>query len=113
MYLLLDKKIDGISLRTLNKNLKQIAFSKSLLEKNVENNVLSVYLPIKKTGDFISETQKKELLSKIEALDGMTTLKLCILEDCKPNLKEKKSIFGIYRWLEFPLEKTNINQRKW
>ncbi|MDZ5470487.1 hypothetical protein SM124_01875 [Bacillus sp. 31A1R] len=88
----------------LNHQLKKLALSRSDLKEQLRNNSLVIQLPPKKVRELSSQIEKEDLLRQIEQLDGFETLKLCLLENCKPVYKEQLTPFGVARRIEIPLE---------
>lgn len=97
------KKIDGISLWKLNRTLKKLAFARMELEKQTRKELLVVLLEPKKEIFLATAEQKEEIEQLIMNLSGFETLKLCLLEDCKPVYREKLTKNGVSRWIEIPV----------
>jgi len=98
------KRIAGISVWKLNRTLKKLAFARMELEKQMRKELIVVLLEPKKEKVLATLEEKKEIEQTIMALNGFETLRLCLLEDCKPVYMEKVTPSGISRWLEIPVE---------
>lgn len=98
------KKIDGISLWKLNRTLKKLAFARMELEKQMRKELIVVLLEPKKDKVLATSEEKKEIEQMVMNLNGFETLRLCLLEDCKPEYREKITQTGVSRWLEIPVE---------
>ncbi|WP_335376856.1 hypothetical protein [Bacillus sp. JJ1122] len=98
------KRIAGISIWKLNRTLKKLAFARMELEKQMRKELIVVLLEPKKGSVLATPEEKKEIEQTVMALNGFETLRLCLLEDCKPVYKEKVTQSGVSRWLEIPVE---------
>lgn len=98
------KKIDGISMWKLNRTLKKLAFARMELEKQMRKELIVVLLEPKKEKVLATPEEKNEIERMVNELNGFETLKLCLLEDCKPVYMEKLTQSGVSRWLEIPVE---------
>jgi predicted DNA-binding protein (UPF0251 family) len=98
------KRIDGISMWRLNRTLKKLAFARMELEKQMRKELIVVLLEPKKDKVLATSEEKREIEQLVMNLNGFETLRLCLLEDCKPVYKEKITNIGISRWLEIPVE---------
>jgi hypothetical protein len=98
------KKIDGISMWKLNRTLKKLAFARMELEKQMRKELIVVLLEPKKEKVLATPEEKNEIERMVNELNGFETLKLCLLEDCKPVYMEKLTQSGVLRWLEIPVE---------
>lgn len=98
------KKIDGISVWKLNRTLKKLAFARMELEKQMKKELIVVLLETKKSMVPSTPSEKKEIEEMVMNLNGFETLKLCLLEDCKPVYNEKITQNGVSRWVEIPVE---------
>jgi hypothetical protein len=98
------KKVAGISMWKLNRTLKKLAFARMELEKQMRKELIVVLLEPKKEKVLATPDEKREIEQTIMALNGFETLKLCLLEDCKPVYREKVTQNGVSRWLEMPVE---------
>ncbi|CAM3765654.1 hypothetical protein [Mesobacillus thioparans] len=97
------KKISGISMWKLNRTLKKLAFARMELEKQMRKELIVVLLEPKKDNVLASPEEKKEIERTVQELSGFETLRICLLEDCKPVYMEKMTNNGISRWLEIPV----------
>lgn len=100
------KSIEGIQLWKLNRTFRKLAHSKIALEEQTKNNHLIIQLPSKKVREVTTQTMKQQLLKHIEELDGFDTLRVCLLDFCKPIYKEQLTQFGVLRWLEIPISQS-------
>jgi hypothetical protein len=98
------KKIAGISMWQLNRTLKKLAFARMELEKQMRKELIVVLLEPKKEKVLATAEEKKEIEQAVQELSGFETLKLCLLEDCKPVYMEKVNNNGVSRWLEIPVK---------
>lgn len=98
------KKMAGISMWHLNRTLKKLAFARMELEKQMRKELIVVLLEPKKEKVLATTEEKKEFEQAVQELSGFETLKLCLLEDCKPVYMEKVSKNGVSRWLEIPVK---------
>jgi hypothetical protein len=98
------KKIAGINMWQLNRTLKKLAFARMELEKQMRKELIVVLLEPKKENVLASAEEKKEIEGAVQELSGFETLKLCLLEDCKPVYREKVNNNGVSRWLEIPVK---------
>jgi hypothetical protein len=115
------KKVAGISMWKLNRTLKKLAFARMELEKQMRKELIVVLLEPKKEKVLATPDEKREIEQTVMALNGFETLRLCLLEDCKPVYREKVTQTGVSRWLEMPVEplityeflnETNRNQEQ-
>jgi len=115
------KKVAGISMWKLNRTLKKLAFARMELEKQMRKELIVVLLEPKKEKVLATPDEKREIEQAVMALNGFETLRLCLLEDCKPVYREKVTQNGVSRWLEMPVEplityeflnETNRNQEQ-
>lgn len=97
------KKIAGINIWKLNRTLKKLAFARMELEKQMRKELLVVLLEPKKDKVLATQEEKQEIERMVHGLSGFETLKLCLLEDCKPVYREKVTSTGVSRWLEIPV----------
>ncbi|WLR53742.1 hypothetical protein LC048_14585 [Mesobacillus subterraneus] len=97
------KKIAGISMWQLNRTLKKLAFARMELEKQMRKELIVVLLEPKKAKVLATAEEKKEIEQAVWELSGFETLRLCLLEDCKPVYMEKVNNNGVSRWLEIPV----------
>ncbi|UII57113.1 hypothetical protein LS684_06640 [Cytobacillus spongiae] len=100
------ENIDGINLWSINKKLKKLASSRMEIEEKTRNHVLTIQLPSKRERELTVQTVKEELIEKIKKLDGFETLQVCLLENCEPVLKEQLTQYGVFRWIEIPIEQS-------
>ncbi|ESU32753.1 hypothetical protein G3A_09750 [Bacillus sp. 17376] len=98
------KKIAGISMWQLNRTLKKLAFARMELEKQMRKELIVVLLEPKKENVLATAEEKKEIEQAVQELSGFETLRLCLLEDCKPVYMEKVNNNGVSRWLEIPVK---------
>ena len=98
------KKIAGISMWQLNRNLKKLAFARMELEKQMRKELIVVLLEPKKEKVLATAEETKEIEEAVQELNGFETMKLCLLEDGKPVYKEKVTNNGVTRWLEIPVK---------
>ena len=98
------KKIDGISAWKLDRTLKKLAFARMELEKQMRKELIVVLLEPKKDKVLVTQEEKKEIELMVRNLNGFETLRLCLLEDCKPEYREKLTQNGVSRWLEIPVK---------
>jgi hypothetical protein len=115
------KKVAGISMWKLNRTLKKLAFARMELEKQMRKELIVVLLEPKREKVLATPDEKREIEQTVMALNGFETLRLCLLEDCKPVYREKVTQAGVSRWLEMPVEplityeflnETNRNQEQ-
>ncbi|RSD28274.1 hypothetical protein [Mesobacillus subterraneus] len=97
------RKIAGINMWKLNRTLKKLAFARMELEKQMRKELIVVLLEPKKEKVLATPEEKKEIEQMVFELNGFQTLKLCLLEDCKPVYMEKVTNTGVARWLEIPV----------
>ncbi|MFE8700521.1 hypothetical protein ACFYKX_07850 [Cytobacillus sp. FJAT-54145] len=110
--------LEGINMWKLNRMLKKLAYSNLALKEQIRDNALIIPLPSKTERVLTSQSMKEEIVNTIKSLDGFETLKVCLLENCKPVYREQLSQYGVTRWLEIPLQQvieydfsfTNIKQ---
>jgi hypothetical protein len=98
------KRIAGISLWKLNRTLKKLAFARMELEKQMRKELIVVLLEPKKEKVLVTPEEKREIEQAVVELSGFETLRLCLLEDCKPTYREKLTQNGVSRWLEMPVK---------
>lgn len=98
------KRIAGISMWKLNRTLKKLAFARMELEKQMRKELIVVLLEPKKEKVLATPEEKKEIEQAVLELSGFETLRLCLLEDCKPVYREKLTQTGVSRWLEMPVK---------
>lgn len=94
------KKLHGINLWKLNRLFTKMAYSKISLEEQINGDLIKIELKPKNSSDLIAPEMKKELEEGIKQLEGFQTLKLCLLEDCKPEYKEQRLYDRVNRWIE-------------
>jgi hypothetical protein len=98
------KKISGINMWKLNRTLKKLAFARMELEKQMRKELIVVLLEPKKDNVLSSPEERQEIERAVLELSGFETLRICLLEDCKPVYREKLTNNGISRWLEIPVK---------
>lgn len=94
----------GINSWKLNRSLKKLAFARMELEKQMRKELIVVLLEPKKDIMLSTPGQISEIEQMVRNLNGFETLRLCLLEDCKPIYREKLTKNGISRWIEIPVE---------
>lgn len=97
------KKIDGINMFKLNRTFKRLATSKITMQKQIRNNILTVYLPTKQVREITSQELKQRLLDNIKKLDGYESFKVTLLEETHLIYREHPTKTGVLRWLEIPI----------
>ncbi|WP_079508177.1 hypothetical protein [Mesobacillus jeotgali] len=97
------RKISGISMWKLNRTLKKLAFARMELEKQMRKELIVVLLEPKKDKVLASLEERTKIEKTVQELSGFETLKICLLEDCKPVYREKLTSHGVSRWLEIPV----------
>lgn len=102
--MLITNKSYGINTWKLNRSLKKLAFARMELEKQMRKELIVVLLEPKKDAVLSTPEQVKEIEDMIMGLSGFETLRLCLLEDCKPKYVEKLTKNGIARWIEIPVD---------
>lgn len=102
--MLIKNKNHGINTWKLNRTLKKLAFARMELEKQMRKELIVVLLEQKKDTVLATSEEVKEIEEMIKGLSGFETLRLCLLEDCKPRYVEKLAKNGITRWIEIPVE---------
>jgi hypothetical protein len=100
--------IDGINIWKLSRYFKKLSASKLTLEEKALNDVLVVTLPLKKSDEATSPVIRKQIEEAILHSDGFETLKVALLENCRPAYKEMMTKYGVRRWLEIPVEENII-----
>jgi hypothetical protein len=100
--------VDGINIWKLSRYFKKLSASKLTLEEKVMNDVLVVTLPLKKTDEPTSAETRKQIEEAVLHSDGFETLKVALLENCRPSYKELTTKYGVRRWLEIPVEENVI-----
>lgn len=98
------KKIDGINLWKVNRVFNKLALSRTYLEKCLSNGRVVIELAPKKTCELTKHATKCEIEEKVQATEGFEVLRLSLLEDCKPEYKEKVTMSGVSRWLEISVK---------
>lgn len=97
-------KIDGINLWKVNRIFNKLAFSRGYLEEKLTNGRVVIELTPKKSRELTNDSTQREIEEKVQATEGFEIFRLCLLEDCKPEYKEKMTMNGVSRWLEISLK---------
>ncbi|WP_210366244.1 hypothetical protein [Bacillus sp. REN3] len=100
------RKFDGINLWKLNKALKKLAFSRMELEKHLEKELIVILVEPKKEKILSTPEVKREIEQTVMNLSGFETLRLCALENCQPQYREKLTQNGVARWIEMPVNRS-------
>lgn len=100
--LYLFKKIDGIPLWRINYKLNRLA-DKGISKEQLKNGKIILTLPAKKTGDAVTENQKKLIEKTIDELEGFENLRLSRFYSYTPVYGEKKLLDKMTRWLEIEI----------
>jgi hypothetical protein len=100
--------VDGINIWKLSRYFKKLSASKLTLEDKVLNDVLVVTLPLKKSNEPTAPETRKQIEETILHSDGFETLKVALLENCRPAYKEMLTKYGVRRWLEIPVEENLV-----
>lgn len=94
------KKLHGVNLWKLNRVFTKMAYSKISLKEQIKGDVIKIQFKTKHSNQLIGPEMKKELEENIKNLEGFINLKLCLLEECLPEYKEKLVFNRVSRWIE-------------
>lgn len=95
--------VDGVPLWKINRVLNRLA-RKGLSKEMLEKGLITIKLPSVNTGELMSDADKRELVKKINQLEGFELLRLCEFYQYKTTIMERKIINHVTRWLEIEIK---------